>query len=160
MKYIAIVLLLTFSTPVYAGFNIGVSSVVAGYTNTSLSYNIGYLQELGDKFVGVSTNVLYPTKNRDNIRGFDVESKVTHYTGFFGKKFGRWTVSPFLSYVIVDNKVYLNNINIINNIRKVVVGGGILNYFLTKNIATSLFIVLPHPDIVKFSGGFAINFYF
>ena len=162
MRHLILLLLLLFSTPAYAGLHLGVSNILVGYTNTSLSYNVGYSHKTKYGFVDLTSNVLYPTTNNDNIRGFYVESEVTHYTAFFGKKFGRWALSPLLSYVKVDNKVYLGNVNILRDKINAVVYGFNATYFTKiKGVAGSISCLGPNTEInLKFSCGLGVNYYF
>lgn len=164
MKYLVIIILLTFSTPAIAGFHSG-TSLTTSKTNNSHSYNIGYSKPIkaicDNCILDLTTNVLYPTKTNFNMKGFRVKNKVNYVAALLGYKFDRLIVSPLVSIAKVDNKVYYGNSLVEETSNYGIVFGGNATYFITQNTAGSIFVLLPNTNIdLKLSSGFGVNFYF
>ncbi len=165
MKYIIIIILLTFSTPVKAGFHVGSSVAI---DNLSSNYNVGYSKSvyselLNDKlYLDLATNVLFPTEDNLRKKGFKIKYKATYVSFLLGKKVSsRFVLSFMVAGVKVDNSVYLGNTNISREKIRIVVLGSHLNYSITDKIAASIAIVAPNTKIdQKTNLIVGVNFYF
>lgn len=168
MKYLLapfwlLILLLSPLTQAEAGFHAG-AALIEGANKPS--YNYGYIQKLPDGWnIGLTTNAfINNSTDRVVISGgnaYTIKTKPLYGAVSVGKKLDRVVPSVFMAFTRVRNRVYYNNVNISNDTTHGIVFGGNVNYFLTENIAASVFYLLPNTNIgLERSFGLGVSWYY
>ena len=167
MKYIVIIIFLFLSSPANAGFHVG-TSIIEGANK--LSYDYGYSHNLSDHgyddwVINLTTNALISNTRKEVIVSsgipYTIKSKPLYGAFSLGKKIDRFVISGVTGFAKVRNRVYYNNLNISNDSTHGIILGGNVNYFITKNVATSVFLLLPNTNIdLERSFGFGLSWYY
>lgn len=160
-------------------FAIGITSL---YTNTNdpnytytnqydgiknISGNVGLTYITNDKLVlGISTNRIYHPESERTVKNnagieFDNRSKLTADTFSVGYTYKRFIPSVFVSNVKSQESLYYYDRFIGSSEKTAFVYGANLTYFLTKEIAGSVFYVAPNKELnLEGGAGLGINYYF
>lgn len=159
--------------------NVGLNSLHSNINDPNYSYvnqyediknlniSAGATYIFDNKIVlGFSTNRLYrPERKRtaENNSGVEFENKTKLTTDSFliGYAYKRFIPSIFIANVRDQEALYYKGQQVGSSDKTAILAGVNLSYFLTKEIAGSVFYVLPNQELNLESGfGVGINYYF
>lgn len=159
--------------------NLGASSLYTNtndpnYTNTNqydgmknISANVGLTYATKNKLVfGISTNRIYHPESERTVKNnagieFDNRSKLTADSFSIGYAHKRFIPSVFISNVKSQESLYYQDRLVGRSKKTTFVHGASLAYFLSENIAGSVFYVAPNSELNLEGGlGVGVNYYF